>query len=214
RALSADTARVFGFESAADWSSNSTSVPLALSPHHTDGHASLDVTSTGSVSVTSVAVAGPLDATSILACDIIVPHVQSPLWYGQAQVVLNAPSVGLYNEWIGQAAFPFPYAVFQRVQFPLSNALVAKLQSPFTDLQVTLTVTGAAGHYLLDNVRFLTADQAKAPIAPRATSIGQILDFEDPNLWVAFQPTLVDPRDERVHGAQSIALSGFSWTRL
>jgi hypothetical protein len=40
------------------------------------------------------------------------------------------------------------------------------------------------------------------------------MDFEDPNLWVAFQPTKVDATTERVHGGQAVALSSFTWTRL
>jgi hypothetical protein len=209
QALSADTTRVFGFESLADWSGGG---PLALSSRHDEGSNSLQVTSQGSVSVTSAKVAGPIAATSMLAVDVTVPHVQSPLWHGQAQVVLNAPSIGLYNEWIGAQALPFPYSIFQRVQFPISDTIKQKLGGIFIDLQVTISVTGGAGDYLLDKLRFITPAEATEPVA-RASN-ASIMDFEDPDLWVGFQPALLASSDTRIRGAHSLAVSNFTWTRL
>src|SRR5882757_3837935 len=84
QALTVDTTRVFGFESPSDWTSSNGS--QATGVQHDQGSASLGVTSQGWVSVTSSRVSGPISATSTLAVDVVVPHLQSPLWYGQAQL--------------------------------------------------------------------------------------------------------------------------------
>src|SRR5262245_30596046 len=70
QALSVDATRAFGFESAADWSSSNG--PVALAPRHSQGTSSLQVASTGTVTVTSIPVSGPIAATSTLALDVIV----------------------------------------------------------------------------------------------------------------------------------------------
>ncbi len=211
QALNADTARVFGFESAADWTSSAS---LAVVNQHSQGSHALRVSATsGSASVTSAAVSGPIETTSILAVDLIVPHLQSPGWHGQAQLTLNAPSVGLYNEWIGSVAFPFPYTTFQRIAFPLSSSVVQKLGGAVTDLRATIALTGGAGDYLLDNLRFITADEAASPVAPRVSN-GSILNFEDPNLWVTFAPAVLGSSDARISGAHSVTISNATWTQI
>jgi hypothetical protein len=211
QALTADTARVFGFESASDWTS---SAPVTLVNRHSQGSHALQVTtSSGSASVTSAPVSGPLEPTSLLAVDLIVPHLQSPTWHGQAQLSVTAPSVGVYNEWIGAVAFPFPYTTFQRIAFPISSAIQQRLGGSFSDLRATITVTGGAGAYVLDNLRFITAAEAASPVASRVSN-ESIMNFEDPNLWVAFAPTQLGSSDARISGSHSMTISNSSWTQI
>lgn len=204
------TKRVMGFENLNDWVVLGGSA--VLSGQRVEGSTSLQMASNGWVSATSVRFAGPLDATPLLAFDVLVPHAQLPNWNGQAQVFLDAPSLGIYNVPLAATQFTFPYAVFQRMQYQLSNELVAKLRGSYADLRVTIALSGTAGAYYLDNLRFIDANEALAPMAP--ISHATIRDFEDPNLWTAYAPAVLTRSDRRVHGSYSLAVSNIGWTRL
>jgi hypothetical protein len=208
--LSAAGKRIFGFESLADWTA--TGGTRSLSDQHDEGAHALQLTSTGWVSVTSAPVGSPVGPTSLIAVDVIIPHLQSPNWNGQAQLLLDAPSLGIYNVALTARQFTFPYVIFQRMQFDVPSAIVTKLAGSFNDLRVTISLSGAAGTYLLDNLRFITSSEAGTPVA--ATRSGTVLDFEDPNLWVAYQPAVLAASDRSVRGGHSLAVSNIGWTRL
>jgi hypothetical protein len=208
--LSAAGQRVFGFESLADWTVSGGTA--TLSNQRDEGAHSLQLASTGWVSVTSAPVSSPVGPTSLLAVDVIIPHLQSPNWNGQTQILLNVPSRGIYNVALTARQFAFPYVTFQRMQFDVPPSIVSQLAGTFNDLRVTVTVSGGAGSYLLDNLRFITAAEGATPVA--ATRSGAVLDFEDPNLWVAYQPAVLASSDRSVRGGHSLAVSNIGWTRL
>jgi hypothetical protein len=209
-ALNAAGKRVFGFENLADWSVNGGTA--TLDDVHDEGAHALHVVSTGAFQVTSATVSSPVDATALLAFDLIVPHLQSPNWNGQAQIILNSPSRGINNVALTARAFPFPFTVFQRIQFAVPSAVLTKLAGSFSDLRVTIAISGAAGAYSLDNLRFITAAEGGTPVASIKTR--GVLDFEDPNLWVSYAPAVLASSTRSVSGGHSLAVSKIGWTRL
>lgn len=209
-ALTTAGTRVLGFESVSDWTVTGGS--KALSNEHTQGATSLKLTSTGYVSAKSAKVQGPLGATAWLAFDVLIPHLQTPNWNGQAEVKLNAPSKGIYGYGLPARQFTFPYTVFQAMSFPVPSSIVTKLNGSYSDLEITISLTGGAGDYFLDNLRFLSADPQGRPVAH--VSAGEVLGFENWGAWISHAPAVVNTSGRVAQGEHSLSISNIGWTRL
>jgi RHS repeat-associated protein len=102
----------------------------------------------------------------LVMLDILLPTQQgNPYWFGDVQMFANAPSVGIYNQYLGQVELTgLPLATWQTLPFQLTSDLVTRLSGSYSDLTLTIAINVPAnetGHYLLDNLRFV---QAVTPI--------------------------------------------------
>jgi RHS repeat-associated protein len=157
----ADPATVLGFEAPGRWSvdAGGTGTIVGLDANRTQGNTSLEVTAQNSVSFTSVRM-GSLGTVGPLALlDILLPTPQAnPTWFGNVELIANAPSVGINNASLGVIdLLGLPLATWQTLAFRLTDDQVTRLSGSYTDLTVTINLTVPAnqtGHYLFDHVRF------------------------------------------------------------
>jgi len=107
-------------------------------------------------------------APSVVGYDIQVPSGPlNPWWYGTTELSVDAPSVGIYAQLLGQAELTgFPTGFFKRVEFTLPQSIKTKLGGNYTDLTFRIAVnvtTGEPKKYLLDRFTF-------GPASPTCTS--------------------------------------------
>jgi len=128
---------------------------LSSSPVCTEGTAAASVPASGYGNLESI----PLDvgAFSHVSVDVFLPPDQAnPWWYGYAELVVTAPSVGLYDAYVGQASFAgLPLGTYSTVTFDLPPDIATPLSSGASDvrLRVILNVPyNQAAPYLLDNI--------------------------------------------------------------
>lgn len=99
--------------------------------------------------------------------DLLLPTQQpNPWWYGTVALYLDAPSVGLYNRWIGlQDLTGLALDTFHRVELQLPEDVMTALQGPYSDLRikVVLNVPSGTGTYLIDRLTFELEDAPPPP---------------------------------------------------
>jgi len=98
-------------------------------------------------------------APNVVGFDIQVPNGPlNPSYYGAAELSIDAPSVGIYSQFLGHVELTgFPTGAFQRVEFALPQSIKTKLGGNYTDLtlRIALNVTnGEPKKYLLDHFTF------------------------------------------------------------
>ena len=153
RAESALTASdVLGFESPANWTASAGT--LASSSAHTQGSASLSVSNISYVELVSA----PLSLSGVTSeLDVAVRPPITPDW-GELQILLTSPTLGLYNAWVGQASLQGLAAnQFATVGVALpSNIQQALSSGSYSDLQikVVLNVPYSSSAWLLDDLHF------------------------------------------------------------
>lgn len=160
----AATTRILGFESLGDWSIQQGPGTLSLSTVHTQGSSSLALTGPAYTVVQSANLSTLGNVGTTLAVDYQVP---STLSWGTLALILNSPTLGLYNDFIGQVSVSgVAPGAFHTATFTLPSSLVTQLAGSYTDLQVRFNwnVPTASGAFLLDNARFpnATADAGAA----------------------------------------------------
>jgi RHS repeat-associated protein len=93
----------------------------------------------------------------------VAEHPLNPYWYGTTEIFLEAPSVGIYNEFVGHAELtPLPVGHFQRVEFTVPAALRTKLGGNYNDLKLRIAVNvsnGEPASYRVDRFTFGPASQ-------------------------------------------------------
>lgn len=158
QAVTTSGARVLGFETpTADWSGLWASPQLVSSTTRTEGGASLALSGGGWMSIASARIAKQGPAPTAITLDVRLPVVQpNPYWLGQAELYLDAPSIGLNEVQVGsQALTGKPIDQFFTLTFPLAASIQTALQGSYSDLRVhiVLNVPGdSAGTYNLDNL--------------------------------------------------------------
>jgi hypothetical protein len=127
-ALVVNQANVFGFEDATQWQS---SVALSSSTTRSQGTKSLGVKAKGYVEVNSAALSSLSGVTSMLGIDLQLPAAQTnPSWYGFIQILVSAPSKGVYNVFLGQQELTGrPLSQFLPLTFNLPASLVTTLRA-------------------------------------------------------------------------------------
>jgi hypothetical protein len=147
---------VFGFEDPQAWQTNRGG--LSTSTDHTQGLRSLAVTATGYTEITSIPLRslrmGPVRTVSF---DVKIPTTQvNPWWYGDTHLFVSAPSLGIYNQYMGRHDLhdlnPGQYGNFQ---FQIRSDISEALAGDYADLtfKIVLNVPAGNGAYLLDNLR-------------------------------------------------------------
>lgn len=143
---------VLGFEDAQGWSASGGA--LATTSIHSQGSAALSVTTNGYTELTSVALSTLSSPNATLSLDFRPP---STLPWGQAQLVIDAPSRGLYSSYVGQVSVQgLPASTFSRLDFTLSSQQLQALSGSYSDLRfkLALNVPQGTGAVVLDNLRF------------------------------------------------------------
>lgn len=150
---------LFGFERAGDWSSAvATNLDTTT---FSQGSASLAVLAQNWSEVTSRAFATSEipEVTDRLAIDLFIPTAQpNPYWVGDLHLLLQCPSVGLYQTWIGnQALTSLPRGVFSSVEFSLPERVTKALAGSAGDcsIKLALNVNRGSEAWRLDNLRFV-----------------------------------------------------------
>jgi len=159
--VASGTSDVLGFEALGDWAFDPTTAGsvVGLSSSRTQGASSFEVTAQGlsrlnSAAVSSIGTVGP-----IVLLDIQLPTNQAnPSSYGDAQMFVNSPSLGINNVSLGDIQLTgLALGTWQTLAFQLPAATASTIaQGMYSDLtfSIALTVpTNETGHYLLDNIR-------------------------------------------------------------
>jgi hypothetical protein len=197
---SSQMAQVFGFEVPTLWSS--TTAQLSGSTTHVQGQASLAVKATNFNFIDSIPLTNFRLENNIVRFSIRLPSQQpNPFWFGDVQMYVNAPSVGLFNQYVGIVGLTGkPLNQFTTITMTLPQNIVDGLAGPFNDLVIRLVLnvpSNATGTYLFDNLEFggvdagdlgntapvaMTVEPTESnnivylPLAPKAsggTSVGQ-----------------------------------------
>lgn len=143
---------VLGFESTQVWTA--TGGVIASTSVHSQGNAALSVTPSGYTELTSAALSTLSSPNATLSLDF---RPSSSLAWGQVQLVVDAPSRGLYSAYVGQAAVQgLPANTFSRLDFTLSSQQLQALSGSYSDLRfkIALNVPQGSGAVILDNLRF------------------------------------------------------------
>lgn len=163
QALSSDAARIFGFEALADW--NVSGAAVVLDGNSTQGASALAIQPQGWTQLDSVPLSSLGEVGDEISLDLLVP--QNVGW-GDVQIVLVAPSLGMYYESLGSVALTTLVAgSYNTVSFALSSQLQAALAGSYTDLRLKVILNGpnVGVPYLIDNLQ-LTDEDVGEPPAP------------------------------------------------
>ncbi len=148
---------ILGFEDDTLWSS--TSNTDTNSSDAVQGAQSLAVNGPGWQFIESVPF-GPLESVDEeVLVDIKLPTQQpNQWWYGQVQLYIDAPSVGLYNVYIAAAELSgLPVDEYVTLSFMLPGYVQTALEGDYDDLIVRLALNvpyDAYGTYLFDDLEF------------------------------------------------------------
>lgn len=147
---------VLGFEDATLWSS---SAQLSLSDVRVQALHSLAVQGGGFHSISSVPLgAFPLTGDTVTVAIRLSPEQPNPSWFGDVQLLLDAPSLGLVEHSVGVIGLTgLPVGEFVDLDFSLSQSTLDALDGDFDDLVIRLALNvpaDALGTYRFDNLRF------------------------------------------------------------
>jgi RHS repeat-associated protein len=157
--LSSSSVRTYGFESLEDWSPLWSSPILALSSTHSEGQSSLGLRGGGWMQIQSRPLSREDAAPSVVGYDVRVPpNPVNPSWYGTTELSVDAPSAGIWGQFVGHAELTaLPKGQFKRVEFTLSPALRTKLDGSYSDLRWRIAVNvpnNEGASYLVDRFTF------------------------------------------------------------
>ena len=203
--MASGTSDVLGFEAATDWaldpSDSGVTTIVGINPGRTQGASSLEVTAQNwarfnSVPMSSMGSVGPL-----VLLDVLLPTSQAnQFWYGDAQMFVSAPSLGINNVPLGDVGLTgLALGTWQTLSFPMPPATAATLaHGVYSDLtfSVVLNVPPTeTGHYLLDNIRSIP------DVVPSLLGIAQ--DGVDAEGDVRLPDDLVDAREHPATGRRT-----------
>jgi hypothetical protein len=181
-ALSANAAKVLGFEEPALWSVSAGTKARSLD--HSQGTASLELSNISWVEISST----PLSTADVgnpveVSFDLKLPASQpNPYWFGAAQLYLESPSRNLYNAFIGQAELTgLPTEKFATLAFTVPQAVRNSLAPGASDLKlkIALNVPSGPGKYRLDNLAVKPASDPSTSLSGTWTA-SVASDWEQP----------------------------------
>ena len=145
---------VLGFESTADWSASQGTLTEATDA--VQGQHALGIATGGYTVIKSIPVGGLTGLGETATLSIKLPAPQSnPWWFGDLQMVLDAPQAGLYDRWIGQASLQsLPLESWATLSFAIPADVRTALDAagaPVT-VKLALNVPSGNGTYLLDGL--------------------------------------------------------------
>ncbi len=158
--LTPEEQRTLRFELVSDWQVWSGQGTIENDPLHSEGSASLEVVATGTTSgFVGVRNLTPLTkdeqaAPEVVGFDVWIPSAQlNPNWHGDTQLSIDAPSAGIYQQYLGYRSFQdLPKDQFVRVEFPVADWIRNALDNTnYTDLRFVISINTTPGnpaHYL------------------------------------------------------------------
>jgi hypothetical protein len=157
-ATATPTEVLFGFDSAAGWSSSQAAVAEVSAPT-TQGCGALAVSGQGYMLITGdVFSTARITRAAALSVDLFIPdHQPNPFWLGNLQGFLTCPSGNVFNQYIGQVELTGkPQNRYSTLRFPLPAAVFATLGRPLDDCSLSfgLNVNATGKNWLFDNLRF------------------------------------------------------------
>lgn len=170
-ALAQTQTDVVGFESPQNWST--TSGTLTSTTVRSQGNAGLAVNNFSYTQLQST----PLSTLSGVSQQLVV-DVQLPVSFswGQIQLSLSSPTLGLYDTWIGSADLAnLSSNTFHNISFAIPSNVEAALKQNYSDLviKLVLNVPTTTNPVVIDNLRF-----AGQPVAECTSSINIITTVE------------------------------------
>jgi hypothetical protein len=168
QALSPAAERALSFEApTSDWSVSSGAI--GVSDVHADGAHSLALPGGGYRELTSAMMSslGPVGSTFSLDVQIPAPD-PNPFWHGTLRLVVDLPSQGVYAQSLGEKALSGPAGSFQRLEFVVPDALLAKLRGTYSDLKLKIVANlpSAAGPWLVDRLSVGLGTAGPPPLGP------------------------------------------------
>lgn len=143
---------VLGFENVSQWLVSAGTV--TTSAQTTQGSAALGVAGFYYTELTSTPLSTLTTVGSTASVDLRPP---TALTYGQAQLYIDAPSVGVHMAYIGQVNLAGSAAnAFRTISFNVPASVVTALRGTYADLRLKLTLNAPSSSqpYVLDNFRF------------------------------------------------------------
>ncbi|MDQ2643215.1 MAG: hypothetical protein M3020_05345, partial [Myxococcota bacterium] len=101
-----------------------------------------------------LAALGPVASTAKISVSLPSSMAGQP-WLGQLALTLDAPSAGVFNQYVGPVAFAGPVGSFREYTIQLPASIVTKLSAPgYADLRITveLNVPSTSGDFLIDKM--------------------------------------------------------------
>jgi len=151
---------VLGFGDATNWIPTLATTPLTLTAAaKTEGTTGLKVGGTNFREIRSVpfntSVFGTVPSTAKMMADLFIPGPPSnPSWLGQAQLLINCPSAGINNQYIGAVELTGkPLNRFSPISFSLPANVRAAINAPRADFSIKLVVNSADSGQVWDNLR-------------------------------------------------------------
>jgi RHS repeat-associated protein len=155
------TSDILGFEALADWAfaPTTTASIVGLSAKSTEAAFSLEVTAQNSARLNSAPMSSIGGVSPIVLLDIQLPTNQAnPSSYGDVQMLVNSPSLGINNVSLGDVPLTgLALGTWETLAFKMPAATLATIASGvYFDLTFSVVLNVASnetGHYLLDNIR-------------------------------------------------------------
>ncbi|MES2823544.1 MAG: basic secretory protein-like protein [Pseudomonadota bacterium] len=143
---------VAGFESTQYWST--TSGTLASTTVHSQGNAALAVSNFSYTELQSIPLSTLSGVSKELAVDVQLPALFA---WGQVQVSVTSPTLGLYNAWVGAADLAnLSTNKFHKLTFAVPANIETALKQNYSDLviKLVLNVPNNTSAIVIDNLRF------------------------------------------------------------
>ena len=180
---------MLGFEDPTEWTldpgDNGTTAIVGLNSNRTQGASSLEVAAQNyarfnSAPVSSIGSVGPL-----VLLDVLLPTSQpNPSWYGDADMFVNSPTLGLFNVYLSDVPLTgLALGTWQTLAFQLpASAAAAIANGVYSDLTFSVVLNvpfNETGHYLLDNIRSIPdVVPSVLGIAQDGATVKAIFDYQ------------------------------------
>ncbi len=151
-ALAQTQTDIVGFELAQYWST--TAGTLASTTVHSQGNAALAVRNFSYTELKSIPLSTLSGVSKELAVDVQLPALFA---WGQVQVSVSSPTLGLYNAWIGAADLAnLSTNKFHKLTFAVPANIETALKQNYSDLVIKLAVNvpNTTSPIVIDNLRF------------------------------------------------------------
>jgi RHS repeat-associated protein len=183
------TSDVLGFEAATDWTldsgDNGTTAIVGLNANRTQGASSLEVAAQNyarfnSAPMSSIGSVGPL-----VLLDVLLPTDQAnQFWYGDAQMFVNSPSLGILNVFLSDVPMTgLALGTWQTLAFQMPVDTAATIaHGVYSDLTFSVVLNvpfNENGHYLIDNIRSIPdVVPSLLGVAQDGTILKAIFDYQ------------------------------------
>ncbi len=159
-----DAVQILGFESASDWSVVAGSATLTTSASHVQGSYSVQLQGGGYTRFISQPISTLPFGSDKMTLSVLIPAEQAnPYWFGQVQVFLDSPSLGIYSEFAGQADLnghaPGEWATLEMTITP--GVYTKLISGSFDDLRIMVGLNvpaNAPGQYRFDKLALAEVD--------------------------------------------------------